>query len=57
MAFCEIWCQNWISGSDQLADNCTKSQESSKSFPHFEMTLIKIPGRVKGFRSTIVGNR
>ena len=48
---------NWISGEDQLADDCTKSQEAKKSFPHFERTLIKIPDRVKGFRTSTVGNR
>ena len=53
----KLFTLNWISGSDQLADDCTKSQESSKSFPHFERTLIKIPDKVKGFRSTTVGNR
>ena len=48
---------NWISGEDQLADDCTKSQEARKSYPHFERTLIRIPDRVKGFRSTVIGNR
>ena len=60
-----MWCQrqtfffelDWITGSDQLANDCTKSQESSKSFHHFERTLIKISDRVKGFGKTTVGNR
>ena len=47
----------WIAGTDQLADDCTKIQEASKSKPHFDRTLIKIPEKVKGFRSTTVGNR
>ena len=53
----KLFSLNWIAGEDQLADDCTKSQEAKKSFPHFERTLIKIPERVKGFRSTTVGNR
>ena len=47
----------WVPGEDQLADDCTKSQEASKSFPHFSRTLIQIPDKVKGFRKTTVGNR
>ena len=47
----------WIQGKDQIADDCTKSQESSKSFPHFSRTLLKIPDKVKGFRGSVIGNR
>ena len=47
----------WIPGQDQLADDCTKSQVASKSRPHFDRTLIKVPDKVKGFRSNVVGNR
>ena len=47
----------WVPGDDQLADDCTKTQLASKSYPHFSRTLIKIPDKVQGFRSTTVGNR
>ena len=47
----------WIPGEDQIADDCTKTQVASKSRIHFERTLIKIPDKVKGFKSTTVGNR
>ena len=47
----------WIPGVDQLADDCTKTQLANKSKPHFERTLIKIPDKVKGFKSNVVGNR
>ena len=47
----------WIPGEDQLADDCTKSQIATKSFPHFSRTLVKVPDYVKGFRSTTIGNR
>ena len=47
----------WVPGEDQLADDCTKTQVASKSFPHFSRTLIPIPNKVKGFRSNTVGNR
>ena len=47
----------WIKGDDQLADDCTKTQPSHKSFVHFERTLIKVPDKVKGYKSTTVGNR
>ena len=47
----------WIPGEDQLADECTKTQAASKSKPHFERTLIKVPEKVKGYKSNVVGNR
>ena len=47
----------WIPGEDQIADDCTKTQSALKSAPHFERTLMKIPDKVKGFKSNIVGNR
>ena len=47
----------WIPGCDQLADDCTKTQSASKSKSHFERTLFKVPDKVKGFRSDVVGNR
>ena len=47
----------WIPGCDQLADDCTKIQPASKAKQHFERTLIKVPDKVKGFRSDVVGNR
>ena len=53
----KLFILKWIPGKDQLADECTKIQSSSKSFPHFSRTLIKVPEKVKGFRGSIVGNR
>ena len=47
----------WIPAEDQLADDTTKTQHPTKSKPHFDRTLIKIPERVKGFKSTTIGNR
>ena len=47
----------WIPGIDQLSDDMTKTQVASKSQPHVDQTLIKIPDKVKGFRSNTVGNR
>ena len=47
----------WIPGEDQLADDCTKTQSANKAYPHFECTLVKIPDKVKGYRSNVVGNR
>ena len=47
----------WMPAEDQLADDMTKTQVSSKSLPHFNRTLIKVPDSVKGYRSTTIGNR
>ena len=47
----------WVPGDDQLADDCTKTQAASKSKPSFDRTLVKIPDRVKGHKSTTIGNR
>ena len=47
----------WVPGKDQLANDCTKTQEASKSFSHFSRTLIKIPDKVYGFKSNVIGNR
>ena len=53
----KLFILQWIQGKDQIADNCTKSQVASKSFPHFSRTLLKIPDKVKGFRGSVIGNR
>ena len=53
----ELFNLKWIPGCDQLADDCTKTQSASKSKSHFERTLFKVPDKVKGFRSDVVGNR
>jgi hypothetical protein len=47
----------WVPAEDQLADDLTKTQTADKSKPHFNRTLVKIPDKVKGYRSTVVGNR
>jgi hypothetical protein len=47
----------WVPANDQLADDLTKSQIAQKSTPHFERTLIKVPEKVKGFKSNTIGNR
>ena len=47
----------WIPASDQLADDLTKTQPSATSLNHMTRTLIKIPEKVRGFKSTTVGNR
>lgn len=53
----ELFQLHWIPGEDQLADDMTKTQVSTKSQPHIDRTLIKIPEQVKGFKSNTVGNR
>ena len=53
----KLFTLNWIPAEDQLADDCTKTQTSKKSQPHFERTLLKILDYVKGFKSNTVGNR
>ena len=47
----------WISNEDMLADDLTKTQESTKSLPQMERTLFKIPDYVKGYKSKTIGNR
>ena len=53
----KLFTLNWIPGPDQLADDCTKTQPAFKSKPHFERTLIKVPEKVKGYKSNVIGNR
>ena len=48
---------HWIAGESQLADDMTKLQASSTSLKHFKSTHVKIPEKVKGFKSSTVGNR
>ena len=47
----------WITSDDQLADDMTKTQESSKSLPHMKRTLVKIPDYDRGFSTSKVENR
>ena len=47
----------WIRGEDMFADDLTKTQESVKSLPQMQRTLVVIPDYVKGFKSQNVGNR
>ena len=47
----------WMPTEDQLANDMTKTQVSSKSLPHFIRTLIKVPDFVKGYRRSTIGNR
>jgi hypothetical protein len=53
----KLFILKWIPGEDQLADDMTKTQLASKSKLHFERTLMKIPDKVKGFKSNMIGNR
>ena len=53
----ELFSLVWVPAADQLADDCTKTQLASISKKHFERTLIKIPPKVKGHRSNVIGNR
>ena len=53
----KLFTLHWVSADDQLADDLTKTQPAAQSFPHFNRTLIKIPDKVKGFRSNTIGNR
>ena len=48
---------HWIPAEDQLADDMTKTQPSSVSFPHVLRTLLEVPDRVRGYKSNTVGNR
>jgi hypothetical protein len=48
---------NWIPASDQLADDLTKTQSSKISMTHIIRTLLKLPDKVRGFKSNVVGNR
>ena len=47
----------WIPAVDQLADDMTKTQSAKISQSHVNRTLLKIPDRVKGFKSSTIGNR
>jgi len=47
----------WIRAEDQLADDMTKTQGAAKILPNFLRTLLKIPDKIKGFKSNVVGNR
>ena len=53
----KLFSLNWIPAEDQLADDCTKTQVSKKSLPHFQRTLLPVPDKVKGYKSNVVGNR
>ena len=53
----KLFTMHWIPGDDQLADDCTKTQVASKSQPSFDRTLVKIPAKIKGYKSTTIGNR
>ena len=47
----------WIPAEDQLADDMTKTQSSSTSLIHMNRTLVKIPDKVRGYKSSTIGNR
>ena len=47
----------WVPAEDQLADDLTKTQTSSISLGHMNRTLVKIPDKVRGYKSSTVGNR
>jgi hypothetical protein len=53
----ELFKLNWIPAEDQLADDLTKTQDASISKTHVDRTLIKIPAKVRGYKSDTVGNR
>jgi uncharacterized protein YgiM (DUF1202 family) len=53
----KLFILKWILGEDQLADDMTKTQLASKSKLHFERMLMKIPDKVKGLKSNMIGNR
>ena len=48
---------HWIPAKDQLADDLTKTQLSKVSMPHVLRTLLKLPNKVRGYKSDTVGNR
>ena len=47
----------WIPAEGQLADDLTKTQTSITSLSHMNRTLVKIPDKVRGYKSSMVGNR
>ena len=47
----------WIPAEGQLADDLTKTQTSITSLSHMNRTLVKIPDKVRGYKSSTVGNR
>ena len=47
----------WIPADDQLADDLTKTQPSAVSLTHMQRTLIEIPEKVRGYKSSTIGNR
>ncbi len=53
----KLFILKWIPGEDQLADDMTKTQVASKSEVHVNRTLMKVPEKVKGFKSSTIGNR
>jgi hypothetical protein len=53
----KLFVLKWIPGKDQLADDMTKMQVASKSEVHVNWTLMKVPEKVKGFKSSTIGNR
>ena len=53
----KLFLLQWIPAEDQLANNWTKIQVVAKLMPHFQQTLIKVPDKIKGFRSTTIGNQ
>ena len=53
----KLFTLSWIPGVDELADDMTKTQPAHKSKIHCDRTLIKLPDKVRGYRSNVVGNR
>jgi hypothetical protein len=53
----KLFVLKWIPGKDQLADDMTKTQLASKSEVRVNWTLMKVPKKVKGFKSSMIGNR
>ena len=47
----------WIPAVNQLADDMTKTQPGKISMTHVLRTLIKLPDRVRGYKSNTIGNR
>ena len=48
---------HWIPAEDQLADDTTKTQLAKVAMPHVMRTLMKLPDKVRGYKSNTVGNR
>ena len=47
----------WIQAPDQLVDDLTKTHSFTISLTHIFRTLLKIPDKVKGIKSSTIGNR